>query len=190
MESMVPHILDKEIGLNDTERSLSPRQMYERVAKRGYHCLANDKGGPTMCGVTIATFTDRRLKQGKPKPTVDDLRALSYEEWLDILKSAFWDPCHGNRIINQSIAIMLVDWRWVNGTQAIRDTQTVFSLVPDGIVGPKTLDALNASPAETVFNRLKTARLRSYDRIIARSPSQKKWHKGWINRTNSINFIP
>ena len=196
MERMVPHILNWEVGQTQEEiknkiwDGLTPRQIYDRVKARGYHCIAGDRGEHTMCGVTLKTFREWRKKQGKPVPGVNDLKALSYDEWLAILKQMFWDPCKADQINNQSIAQMLVDWRWVNGTQAIRDAQNVFSCVQDGIVGPKTLAALNAPEAQSVFNRLKNARIRAYERIVARSPSQKKFLKGWLNRTNSITFTP
>lgn len=190
IDSIVGHVLHREVGLTDEQRLLPPRKMYEEAAKHGYHMVKGDKGGPTMCGVTISTYTDWRRRQGKPVPTIADLKALEYAEWLAILKNLFWDPCKADQISNDSIALMLVDWRWVNGTQAIRDAQIAFSLLPDGIVGPKTLAALNAEPAETVFRRLKAARERSYRIIAQRNTSQRIFLNGWINRTNSIEFKP
>ncbi len=196
IESMVPHILRWEVGQtkeeikNKTWETLSPRQIYDLVRKRGYHYLPNDKGGPTMCGVTLTTFTEWRRRQGSGKPGIADLKKLEYDEWLSILKNLFWDPTKADRIANDSIALMLVDWRWVNGTQAIRNAQDTFSLVQDGIVGPKTLAALNADPADNVFMRLKNARKASYRRIVQRNPSQNAFYKGWINRTDSIEFKP
>ena len=188
MESMVPHILRWEVGLKPGEEKLSGKQLYDTVAGRGFHCVAGDRGGPTMCGVTLGTFTAWRRKQGKPAPTVGDLKRLSYDEWLAILISLFWDPCRADGIANASVAAMLVDWRWVNGGQAVRDAQEVLGCVPDGIVGPATLAALNASPASSVFARLKGARERSYRTIVANRPSQAKFLKGWLNRTDSIKF--
>lgn len=188
MELMVPHILNWEVGLKPGEKALQGEVLYNSVAKRGYHVIPGDKGEQTMCGVTLKTFKEWRKKQGKPVPTVEDLKALQYDEWIAILKQMFWDPCKADQINNQSIAQMIVDWRWVNGNQAVRDAQAVLSCVADGIVGPKTLAALNAPEAQSVFNRLKNARIRAYDRIVARSPSQKKFYNGWLNRTNSITY--
>lgn len=188
IESIIPHILKWEVGLKASEKDLSPQKMYESVAKRGFHCVKDDAGGPTMCGVTIGTFISWRIRNGKPKPTVDDLKALDYLEWKEILISMFWGPTQADAIRNQSIAIMLADWRWVNGRQAIRDMQTAFALVPDGIVGPKTLSALNDNPAKEVFDILKIARIQSYHRIVSRRSSQMKFLKGWINRVESIMF--
>lgn len=188
VESIVPNVLHREVGVNKWEKNLPPRQMYEAVSRRGYHNVPGDKGGPTMCGVTWRTFADWRRRQGKPNPTLTELKKLTYDEWLEILKKMFWDPCQADKIENDSIAEMLVDWRWVNGGQAIRDAQTAFSLRQDGIVGPKTLAALNAKPASVVFERLKAARLASYRKIVARAPGQSKFYSGWVNRTNGIQF--
>ena len=181
---IIPHILKWEVGLRPSELNLPPERMFASVAARGYHCIPGDKGGHTMCGVTLATYRTYVNPQG----TVEDLRKLSFDRWRDILKARFWDPCRADSINNHSVALMLVDWRWVNGTQAIRDAQSVLSLVPDGIVGPKTIAALNDPDSEGVFNRLRAARIRAYNRIVERSPSQKKFLKGWINRTESIRF--
>ena len=194
MELMVPHILKWEVGQTKEEiekkiwDKLTPRQIYDRVKSRGYHCISGDRGEHTMCGVTLATFTDWRTKQGKPKPTIADLKALQYDEWIAILKSGFWGRCKADQIVNQSIAEMLVDWCWVNGPAAIRKAQTVLSLVADGIVGPKTLAALNAPGTLSVFNRRTGAREKSYRDIVAARPNQQRFLNGWLNRTNSIAY--
>lgn len=189
IEIMVAHILMWEVGLKNSERKLAPRQMYESVSKRGYHNIKGDSGKDTMCGVTIGTFREWRQQQGKPRPSVADLKALSYDEWREILKQTFWDRCKADQINNASIALMMVDWTWVNGaTTAIRQMQAAFGLATDGIIGVKSLAVLNGTPAATVFTRLKTARLRSYDKIVAARPSQRQFLAGWQNRTNSIEF--
>ena len=194
MEKMIPHILIWEVGQTKEEiktkawDKLTPRQIYDRVKLRGFHNIPGDRGKHTMCGVTFRTFTDWRTRHGKPKPTIANLKAVQYDEWLAILKELFWDPCKADLIHNQSIAEMLVDWRWVNGGQAVRDAQTVLVCVPDGVVGPKTLAALNDGDSLSVFNRLKGARERAYRTIVSRNPGQEKFLKGWLNRTDSIEF--
>ncbi|MDE7345360.1 MAG: peptidoglycan domain protein [Muribaculaceae bacterium] len=187
IEKLIPHILLWECSVT-VQKGETLQHAYERARAKGVVTLKNDSGGATMCGVTIRTFQEWRVKRGERRPTVNDLKALSYSEWLAILKSVFWDPCKGDQIVNQSIANMLIDWRWVNGTQAIRDAQTILSLVADGIVGPKTLGALNAPPAVSVFNRLKVAREKAYRKIVERSPAKKGFLVGWLNRTDSIEF--
>ncbi|MDE6237833.1 MAG: peptidoglycan domain protein [Muribaculaceae bacterium] len=180
---MIPHILTWEVGLRQSEINLSPEKMFESVRSRGFHNIPGDRGGYTCCGVTFSTF-----KSYRPEASLKDLRLLQFEQWIEILRSMFWNPCKADQISNQSVAQMLVDWRWVNGSQAVRDAQVVLGLVPDGIVGPKTLAALNGPDSRSVFLRLKNARIRAYNRIVERSPSQKKFLNGWLNRTNSISY--
>ena len=93
------------------EKGETLEHAYERARAKGIVKLKNDSGGATMCGVTIGTFEEWRVKNRERKPTVKELRALPYQEWVAILKSVFWDPCKGDEISNQSIANMLVDWR-------------------------------------------------------------------------------
>lgn len=187
IEKLIPHILLWENGIK-TLPGETLRQTYERAKAKGVIKKKTDLGGPTLAGVTLTTFQEWRRKQGKPRPTEADLARLSYEEWIAILKSLFWNRCKGDEIRSQSVANMFVDWCWLNGPQAIRDAQTAFSLVADGVVGPKTLAALNATPAMTVFDRLKYARERSYHRIVANRPSQAVNLKGWLNRTSALKF--
>ncbi len=187
IEKLIPHILlwENSISMKEGE---TLKQTFERARKKGVHIVKGDLGGPTLVGVTLATFQDWRRRQGKPTPTQADLAKLNFEEWIAILKYIFWDPCKADDIHNQSIANMLVDWRWVNGTQAIRDAQFILGLVTDGIVGPKTLGALNATPAASVFSRLKTARENAYRKIVNNRPTQQRFLNGWINRTNDIKY--
>lgn len=187
IEKLIPHILLWENSIR-TLPGESLRQTYERAKAKGVIKKKTDLGGATLAGVTLKTFQEWRVKQGKPRPTEADIAKLSYEEWLAILKSLFWNRCKGDEIRSQPVANMLVDWCWLNGPQAIRDAQTAFSLVADGIVGAKTLAALNSSPAETVFNRLKYARERSYHKIVQNRPSQAVNLQGWLNRTDALKF--
>lgn len=189
IESLIPHILNWEVGLTDAEKNLAPRKMYESVSKRGYHCISGDSGGHTMCGVTLTTFTEWWHYNMQPTPSVAELKALAYDEWLAILKHYFWNRCQADKITNSSVAVMMVDWCWLNGSiTAIRQMQSTFGLVTDGVIGPKSLAALNATPASEVFSRLKTARIRSYDKIVSARPNQLKFYNGWCNRTNAIGF--
>jgi len=60
----------------------------------------NDKGGPTMKGVTLAVYTAYCAKKGKPKPTQTTLKAISQEDWEDILKTMYWDRWKADNINN------------------------------------------------------------------------------------------
>lgn len=187
IEKLIPHILLWENGIK-TLPGETLRQTYERAKAKGVIKKKSDLGGPTLAGVTLTTFQDWRVNNGRPKPTEADLAKLSYDEWLAILKSLFWDRCNADNIMSQSVANMFVDWVWHSGPLMIRKVQNLFSLVQDGIVGPKTLAALNTAPAKTVFDRIKAARELYYRKVVANRPSQSVNLNGWLNRLNAIEF--
>lgn len=187
IEKLIPHILLWENSIT-TLPGETLRQTYERAKAKGVIKKKSDLGGATLVGVTLTTFQEWRRSKGKPKPTEADLERLTYSEWLDIVRSLFWDKCKGDKIRSQSVANMFVDWVWHSGPLVIRKVQDIFSLVQDGIVGPKTLAALNAVPAKTVFDRIKAAREQYYRKIVANRQSQSVNLKGWLNRMNAIEF--
>lgn len=58
----------------------------------------DDLGGATNMGITIATYRVYRKRKGLPEPTVDDLKHLSNDEWIDVLKSLYWDKWKADQI--------------------------------------------------------------------------------------------
>lgn len=147
-----------------------------------------DLGGATNKGVTIGTFKDYRKSKGLPSPTVDDLKNISETEWRDIFKSLYWDRWKADYILNQSVANILVDWVWASGVRGILRAQIILGVVPDGIVGDKTLNALNAADPKKLFDAIKADRLKFVDEICKTRPANERFRKGWTNRINSIKY--
>ena len=145
-----------------------------------------DRGGATMKGITIGTFTTYRKSKRKPTPTVTDLKNISDQEWGDVFKSLFWDKWYADNIKSQSIANILVDWVWASGKYGITIPQRILGVAQDGVVGPKTLEALNARDADKLFAQLKQARINFVETIVKRNPSQKKFINGWKRRIYAI----
>lgn len=82
---------------------------------------------------------------------------------------------------------MLVDWVWASGPAiGIKRVQKILGVTADGIVGPKTIDAVNAQDPKTLFTKVYNARADHFNAIVKANPSQKKWLKGWMNRINYI----
>lgn len=144
-----------------------------------------DRGGVTNKGITIATF---RHYYGQ-EATEEELKALTDEQWLHIFTEGFWKPFGADDITNQSVANICVDWAWGSGTcTAIKEVQALLGVKTDGIVGAKTLTAINTCNQRKLFDKIRSARLRFVDAIVRRSPSQKRFIKGWKNRINSFKF--
>lgn len=139
----------------------------------------------TNSGITLATF---RSYYGKNK-NCNDLRNMTREQWMHIFKTGFWDKWQADSIKSQSIANLLVDWLWGSGKYGITYPQQVLGVKVDGIVGPKTLAAINNYPDQKeLFQKLWNRRKKHFE-DIAKSPSKKKFLKGWLRRNDNLKWI-
>ncbi|MBD5251767.1 MAG: peptidoglycan domain protein [Bacteroides sp.] len=188
VEKLVPFIIQFEAGV--TPAGLTGEKLFEKARKTGYANDLDDLGGATMVGVTIATYKEYCRKKGYPVPTIDRLRNMTYAQWLDILKTMFWDRWQADKIANQSVAEILVDWVWASGKYGITIPQQVLGVTVDGVVGPKTLAALNKQNPAQFFARIVAERKAYIDRICASRPVNNKYKRGWLNRLNAIKFQP
>jgi len=149
-----------------------------------------DKGGATNMGVTIATW--RAVGYDKDKDgdiDVQDIKLLNTHDFETVLK-IYWDRWHADKIINQSVANILVDWVWGSGVWGIKIPQRILGVVQDGAIGDKTLCALNAQNQKDFFNKIFAERVKFLDNIVKNNPSQKRFIKGWKNRLNDFKYKP
>lgn len=140
-----------------------------------------DSGGATNKGVTLATF--RKFKG--EAATVDNLKAITDEDWTAIFKTMYWDKVKADNIASQAVANLMVDWYWMSGTTAVRRVQRLVGAQPDGVIGPKSIAAINIA-GEGLAQDIYDDRRRFYEEIVARRPSQRKFLRGWLNRLNAI----
>lgn len=166
-----------------------------------------DAGGATNKGVTIATWRQVGYdKDGDGDIDVADLKLLTDADVRNrVLKPAFWDRWKADRIISQGVANILVDWVWASGKNGIVIPQRLLGVVPDGIVGEKTLAAVNAANPRQLFDAIFEARKKflhditnqsvaRYERKIGRKATEaelkkhtnKRFIKGWLRRLEAI----
>lgn len=148
----------------------------------------DDLGGATNKGVTLGTYKQYKKGKGLPEPTVEDLKNISDEEWTEIFKKMYWDRWKADCINNQSIANILVDFCWASGVNGIKRPQKILGVTVDGIVGDKTIAALNAMDPMSLFFKIKNDRIKYIDEICKARPTNKKYKKGWMNRINKFKF--
>lgn len=150
-----------------------------------------DHGGATNKGVTLNTWLQCGYdKDGDGDIDIKDLKLISDEDVVKrVMKPFYWDRCRADEIQSQAVANMLVDWAWHSGTRtAIKAVQRLLNTMPDGILGPITLRAINEANKFDLFCQLKTARRVFIGNIIQRDPSQERFRKGWMRRINSIDY--
>lgn len=148
-----------------------------------------DKGGATNMGVTLQTWKscgyDKDMDGDIDK---DDVKILEKSDVQIVLKKYYWDRWKADKILNQSVANILVDWVWGSGSWGIKIPQRILGCTQDGLVGPKTLEKLNSFNQQELFNQIKQARLDFVDGIVERDPTQQRFIKGWKNRINYFKF--
>ena len=207
ISKIIPFILHFEAGVNKKYLGLPNEQIFEIAKKTGFANDPVDAGGATMCGVTLNTFKAYCRKNGFTDSSVRALRNMSYNTWLDIIKTLFWDKWKADEIKDQSVANAVVDWMWASGRYGITIPQRILDVAQDGIVGKKTLAALNAQDPKGFFDEVQKARLKYTDDIIqssirryesrigrTASPQERrkytnlKYENGWKRRINSIIY--
>ena len=163
-----------------------------------------DSGGATNKGVTIATWRSVGYdKDGDGDIDVQDLKLISNKDVRDrVLKPHYWDRWKANQIQSQKIANILVDWVWASGANGIKIPQRLLGVAVDGIVGAKTLAAVNFADPDQLFNviynaDITTSSIAAYEKRIGRKATnaelmkytKKRFIKGWLNRLAAIKEL-
>lgn len=147
-----------------------------------------DVGGATNKGITIGTFTEYKRRKGLKAPTVQDLKNISNEDWHEVFKGLYWDRWKADEIKNQAVANILVDWVWASGSHGIKRPQRLLGVTADGVVGSKTIAALNDKDPAELFKMIKADRIKFIDEICEKRPANNRFKKGWLNRINAIKY--
>lgn len=181
---IISFIFRHENYIREADVNLPYEQLFAKAKAQGLIILADDKGGPTLCGITMSTYNEYCKKYGKPKVTVETFVQMTAADWLDVFNSLFWKRCNGDAIESQAVADMLVDWCWTSGVWAIKRVQKIVGVYQDGIVGSKTIAAINkaAKTDKRFMEHLLSERLAYYVSIADREPAQRKFLNGWLNR--------
>lgn len=184
IEKIVPFLILWETGVNST--GATNERLFQMAKSKGIVYDPADRGGSTIVGVTIGTYREYCRRMGRTASSTSDLAELTYPVWLGILRTMFWDRWQADIINDQRVAHMLVDWVWTSGIYGITIPQKSLGVKADGIVGPKTLAAVNFRNPSALFELLKRERISYIDRICASRPANLRFRTGWLRRVNAI----
>ena len=158
----------------------------------GYVNDKDDSGGPTNFGITLATW--RKVGYDKNDDGVinkEDIKLLTEDDFHRVFKKNYWDACKADQIKDQSVANLLVDFAYNSGVARVsKFIQKIVGVTADGIVGSKTINAINNYPRgqRQLFATLRQRRINYLDGIVIANPTQKKFYNGWMNRVNAIVY--
>lgn len=155
---------------------------YERMIlnEGGYrlHTVAGDTGGQTYAGISRnnwpqwtgwATIDDGRM------PTPDIVRAF--------YRLNFWDVMSLDSVTSQDVARMLFDFGVNAGdATAAKLAQLTVGATPDGKIGPKSIEAINAVNRDLFVAHYTIAKIAHYNAIALKNKSQRIFLPGWIAR--------
>ena len=144
--------------------------------------VASDRGGQTYAGIA------RNFHSSWPGWAIidrGDMGNLQLSQLVrDFYKANFWDPISGDAITSQAVAGTIFDFAVNAGVMtAAKLAQLVVSALPDGRIGPATLDALNAMDEGIFVLKYAIAKIARYAQICTKDNTQSKFLLGWINRT-------
>lgn len=145
----------------------------------------HDRGGKTNWGVTHATYMTVGPKVGL-EPTEEAFRAMTPLQ-ASRIGLHFWKQAGCHLIHDVGVAIVVADWFWGSGPTGAKRVQRVLQSFGyrgeiDGIIGPKTAEAINAAPPSELIQAITAGRIAHFDDIIAKDKSQQKFEKGWKRR--------
>lgn len=150
------------------------------LAEGGYQhtFVANDKGGETYAGISRRANQDwagwKFLDNGSTPPTdmVREIYCINY-----------WNRIGGNQITDQSVAETIYDFAVNAGVAtAAKLAQTVAGVTPDGVIGPKSISAINSTYPAFFNLAYFVAKIKRYESIVSKDRSQGKFLLGWTRR--------
>jgi lysozyme family protein len=141
-----------------------------------------DRGGPTKFGITQRTLAEWR---GRPV-SADEVRAILPAEAAQIYRERYLRGPGFHKVENDHVRALLVDCAVLHGPRKaviLAQRAVGFPLrEQDGVLGPKTLAALEEINARAAHAGICAQRAREFGRIISSDPAQARFAAGWLNR--------
>ena len=159
----------------------------------------SDSGGATNMGITKRTLEKWRGE----KLTVKDVRELTKKEAKEIYQDKYWDVMRLDAVDSDQVASAIMDFGVNAGPRtAIKTLQKALndygeSLVVDGLIGNKTIRAINTitdsedentERFEYIFLLLFfKLRIKYYTNLAKRRPKDRKFLYFWNHR--SLDYV-
>lgn len=142
-----------------------------------------DPGGATNKGVTIGTL--RRLGMdldGDGDVDIADLRQLTTDDAVKVYKTFYWDEVKAD-LLPSGVDYTVADFAVNSGPRrAAQYLQRVAGVKADGVIGPKTLEAVAKLDAEAVIRKVNAKRLA----FMKRQETWPTFGRGWQRRVNDV----
>lgn len=147
----------------------------------GYSDDKYDKGGKTKYGI----IEEEARKFGYK----GDMQDLTKDFAKNIYLKKYYLGNKLDKVVNDKVALSVCDFIVNGGAWGAKKAQAAlnelgFDLRVDGILGEKSLAALNEVDEAKFLEKYHNLQRRFYRVIVANKPSQKVFLKGWLNRVD------
>lgn len=117
------------------------------------------------------------------------MRGITIDDAVDVYEAFYYRGPGFDRLTWCAATEVWCDIGWGSGPAvAIRAMQRMIGEHPDGVIGPRTVEAYNTWVANRMQNGAVDAianwRCAFYEDIVRRRPANKKFLKGWLRRAN------
>ena len=147
----------------------------------GYSNDKHDKGGKTKYGIIEEDARDFGYK--------GDMQDLTKDFAKNIYLKKYYLRNKLDKVVNDKVALSVCDFIVNGGAWGAKKAQAAlnelgFDLRVDGVLGEKSLAALNEVDENKFLEKYHDLQRRYYRVLAANKPSQKKFLTGWLNRVD------
>jgi len=151
---------------------------------------SDDPGGITNFGITAQFLIDNKMFL-KKYDAITYIEKMNDNTAKSIYKTYFWDRYHYNLIEPLQIATkifdMCVNMGNVEAHKIVQRSINKMShdqLLVDGIIGSKTITAINALPDTYLHEELREESKKFYTNLAEENPKLAKFLTGWLKRAS------
>ena len=144
----------------------------------GYVNHPQDPGGMTNLGVTKKVWEEWT---GQPADE-QIMRSLTPEKVTPLYKKRYWDAVKGDDL-PIGIDLCVFDCAVNSGvSRSARFIQSTAGVTADGVIGPKTIEAINSKQPSSLISDF-CAKREAFYRTL---PTFATFGKGWMNRLDDV----
>ena len=146
----------------------------------GYSNDKNDKGGETKYGIIEEEARDFGYKGDMQDLTIDFVKNIYLKKYYLGNKL--------DKVVNDKVALSICDWAVNSGRNGTKNAQiainqlTNANLDVDGIIGNKTLEAINSVDPEKFLEVYHNLQRIYYKGKVEADRTQERFLTGWLNR--------
>ncbi len=163
-------------------------------AEGGYVNDPKDPGGETYKGVA-RKFNSKwdgwilvdLAKREHNFPANLDGNVQLQEKIKTFYETNYWDKVRGDDLADQHVAESIFDFAVNAGSvTSAKLAQAAVNAEQDGVIGPATLQKINAEDPRTFLAIFALHKIKRYVRICDQRPDSKKFFYGWVKRTLEV----